>query len=558
MNKDIIIDIEKDKSTFDNLVEYCGKNNYTFKLSKMSSLGKEIGLSKMTITDRNGYGFNSIPKYPLYKQLILNYPNYKDTSTLLEFLGLFYDVKVSYNIYEDKISFFFNNNITPYYITDNDLEKFEELFYDLLGFRFITNNPVIETVLSRFPDNNISKLKGYNIWYCHPLANIKFTLAKLKVLLDKGYFCPPRGKLKGSSKQVYMAYEYCQVGKKCNCENKRQFDCTCVYGETIKYTDKNFYKIPIVGLKFERDNFNEDFFKLCLKYVDSGEVPEIVFKLDFQPDRRARVSVISSYIETMCGENAVCNFVKSKEDKELQCRQKEPCTYLSPKMLVDIKIEKDGKYGLITLKCGNSNALEIILNSMKRNVDRITIFNVKNIRDGINVRSKYFYNKSLLLEDDEGFYVGVWDLDMNTEIKTSKPVTLEKLEYYASLKDNYSEYGQNYEHVGLYEISHKGETILPGILSSIPYPEPLDIKIDNVVFRTVGNVCNLYLRPEMSLILSTESEGKSKRDIISLLRDTVRNYTNGDLFTDWGKSYISKYGHEEVKPENFDNIFGVV
>jgi hypothetical protein len=130
--------------------------------------------------------------------------------------------------------------------------------------------------------------------------------------------------------------------------------------------------------------------------------------------------------------------------------------------LMKIKVNPDS----ITLRAHDYDSLKRILENTDIIARNSIAYDVENIDEGIQTRIgllKLGY-KSLLLSDQNGYYVVAYDYKGGQIEKEEDYPHQEDLEFLASSLLNYKTHGKNYSHVGIYSIPG----ILPGILKNIP------------------------------------------------------------------------------------------
>jgi hypothetical protein len=533
MKLEIALDPVEDRIALIKLAEYCERKEIFFSVTKLVVKNIETKLSMITIgvEDDGIYIQRNLPKFPVYRQLITEDSRDFDKTAVLVFLGKFYGVPVKATNFGLDTEFFFEDNITPFYVKEDSEVELEKTLNSLYKRNLVSDDPMFKLVLKAYPNQNVVKMADYDIWTSDKRTNTERTSRKMEELIKQGYFYPQNSKV---SRQVFEAYEFVQLGTDCVCDfHFNDARCTCAYSKTLDYDD--FFNVPIKGKKIGNTQLGKEFFDNCVDYIGFGEVPSVSIELDFYTDRRTKVAAISGYINTFCGDGHLCD--------EVKCGRVTACTYLSCKILDDITVEND----YITFKCGNFDSISKVINFVRNNTQRVTIVPVRDIEDGINVRLSYYDNTSVLVDDYDGMFVGIWDLDPTTEVEEIElNYTEEYLEQLASSMDNYQHFGKDYAYTGFYQISNNNEMILGGLLRYIPYTEPIEIDISILTFRTEGNKCKIYLKESMLLLLTVEAKGRSKNDMGFFIADVVDRFAVGEFFDDWGLNLLSQMDDKEA------------
>lgn len=122
--------------------------------------------------------------------------------------------------------------------------------------------------------------------------------------------------------------------------------------------------------------------------------------------------------------------------------------------------------GTITLKARDCDSLKRILERTDIIARNSISYEVENINKGIQTRIGLYKlgYKSLLLSDQDGYYVVAYDYKGGEISDEEDNINRDSLESLASSLNNYKTHGEGYAHVGVYTIPG----ILPGIVKNIP------------------------------------------------------------------------------------------
>ncbi len=593
-----ILDLVEDGDAFLELSSFASKNKYSFSIDPLLINMIETGLSIIKIGDTDQrIKKKQLPKYPLYLPLVINSDDkFEDQEALLAFLKIFYQIKVIAQVdrKDNKYTneYYFEDGVTRFVLREDIIQDYMKLFEILLKSKLISTNPLMDAILKTYPNNNISRVGNYNIWYADNRTDAKLTLSKLQVLINQGYFCVSNIAWKYDIKkisveQAYTAYGFKQLGHDCTCIDKHYIspECTLEYSKTLNYSPENFYYIPIHGPLIMQSYLSEEFFTDCVTNIDNMLVPSVKIKLNFEPSRETQITAVIAYTQTMCNIPSLCNYlsesnyisispssprtisssknispssprnispssknissprtISSSSSKNISspkklssnedisfCQPKSICTYVSCESMDNIQLDNKS----LILKCGDINSLIDITNIIQYSTLQIKIKDVPTIEEGIKYRyERWIKNNenSLLLSDDKGYFVGSWNANNNSNKKQIKNIN-SKITELASKMRNYEYYGKGYEGRGFYEIKDGNNVILDGLLSNIPYEDFTDVLIDDLIFKIMGTRCFVYQKPN-TLLLSVPVSGKKKDDIIDEIR-------KGYFLNEWGKNYLS-------------------
>ncbi len=566
MTLTIILDLSEDRLAFSEIKKHCFNHKYSMIIEQLYINMIESGLSIIKIGSLDmDIDTNEFPYYPQYLPLRLKSAINVQQSALLAFLKLFYNIPVTYDIEGDIATYYFIDKKTLFLLREDIYSDNMTKFYKLMNNILVSDNPMMESILKVYPNPNIERFEKYHIWYINYRSSIEDTQQKLNVLLNQEYFCianiaQQRDISIDVAKQIVTAYGYKQLGKDCTCigEHFISDECTYKYSEILDYSDKNFYTIPIHGPLINGEYLGEDFFITCLEAIDNNVVPIVPIRLSYIPDRRTLVAAVAAYAQILCNVSSICGFVDPDNTTVKPCSRLTPCTYVSCSTLSEISVDILDDVGILVAKCGDIETINRLLSLVDRMVDSISVIDVESVNEGIKVRfNEWNINgkNSLLLKDGGGFFVGVWDFSTKENLFTEKnkkskiDYTAEELENIASSMPNY-EMGQNYAYTGFYQLTNKDKILLPGLLKTIPFLEPLSLSSESLLFKNVGLKCKVYSRKNGQLLFSVPTNGKSNGGIMSQLHQIVQKCERGEYHTEWGKNYLSLTG--EFNPNSFE------
>jgi hypothetical protein len=496
MRLEIELDPQDDAVAVATLSRFCQRQGAQLMMEPIIVLQEPTALVTLSI-EFEGRFTESMPTYPQYKQLKLA-PSLADQSALIAFLGTFYSIGV---VIDKSGRFFFNDEITPFYLRSDVAELYLSTFNLLRGQKLVTTDPLILPILKVYPNNAISRLKDHTIWYADPRADIKMVSKELLKLQSQHYFFPAASDR--AARDVKEAYGFLPLGENCTCLGEHYIEpgCTKVYADLLPKEMVKPLSGPL-GL-----GFNVEFFNYCHDLILSGVIPEVGIDIGYSGDRTTRVAALSAYLHN-----------------------------LEPSLPVDEEaMSRIGIYQTqLRAKFGSISAVKAILNEVKTSQLRVTIVPVSSKEIGLLTRIKYIKYLSVLLQDNEGWYVGLWDYDSpvspNNLIIGAKPSI--------------------YEAMGFRDWRLPEGVNVPGLIlisnSIVKYPVP-------VRRRAIINDSEVKLPISATVTLViTLPTGLARAEVQAYIDATLAFYIREGQYTEWALNYLT-LGHSDRFQETSTN-----
>lgn len=394
MSVEIILDSNEDGNIIKSLVKYCEEKKLSMNTESIIIGSIDTGLVKIIVEGNITKNITSIPGYNLYIPFTLTVKNGNiDQSVILAVLKLFYGVEVINSTSNNKISYFFSNGYTPFYLKKSKFAIYTANLTTLLGKSLLTTNPLFEVVLKVYPNSTIKRYFRYNVWYIDSRSTAIIALRELELLTDEGYFYADSSD-EDIEKAIYL-FNFKQLG-----QDTKEGDRNYIYKEL---SDRKPIRGPILSGK----RLDENFFIACVSDIRVSITPIVTVSVNYPCFRRTLAGVILSYLNS---------------------------GYFSLSMLDKIIVYPENDIrGWISLPVTNFNILSYVINHA--NTKNITIYDVNSFEEGIRYHLEIVDN--LLLKDNNGYFIAIEGYDgpsLDTLI-LNKSISSKEMERY---KSNYT------------------------------------------------------------------------------------------------------------------------
>jgi hypothetical protein len=496
MRLEIVLDPQDDAAAVATLSRFCQRQGAQLTMEPISVLQEPTALVTLSI-EFEGRFTQSMPPYPHYKQLKLA-PSRDTQSALIAFLETFYNI----GVVMDKFGrFFFIDEITPFYLRSDVAELYLPTFNLLRGQKLVTTDSLIVPIIKVYPNNAISKLRDHAIWYVDPRADITMISKELAKLQSQHYFFPETSDR--AAQNVKEAYGFLPLGDNCTCLGDHYIEpgCTKVYADLLP---KEMVK-PLSGPLGR--GFNAGFFNYCHDLVLAGIIPDVGVDIGYSGDRTTRVAALSAYLHN-----------------------------LNPALPVDEEaMSRFGVYQTqLRAKFGSIEEVNLILNEVKATQSRVTIVPVSSKEIGLLTRIKYIKYLSVLLQDTEGWYVGLWDYD--------SPVSPNNLIMGAE--------PSGYEALGFRDWQLLSGARVPGlILVSNPMVKYPVANRRRAIIN--GSEVKLPLSATVTLVITLPT-GLARAEVEAYIDETLAFYIREGQYTEWALNYLT-LGHSDRFQETSTN-----
>lgn len=458
MTEYIILDSNEDSVVLSQLITYCKANKLSYNIDDLFVGNYSTDLITVNVNNfSHRKDVDKIPGYNMYIPFTLEVSQLEtDQSALLAFMFLFYDVEVIFTVSVDKdkskLLFYFKDGVTPFYLKASKIPQYTREFNELLNKKLVGTNPMLKDILQVKPDSSIRRYKGYSIWYCDTRYDISDVVTELDSLIQEGYFYFPWHDVIG--RKVMSMYQY----------KNHPIYTRLIRGPSLSSEENNMYRL------------DKDVFVTCVKAIQKNNVPTIMVKVDMACSRRILAGCVLSYI------NLYSASLENSSEGSLQGSLHITCAMLNEITMYPISSSDSGDSvdaSWLTITVNTFFTLRKVIASTLEQANRITIIEVKDIQQGVQCRFELSQKGylSLLLNDVNSYFVAVIDYnesrsyllpeeekDIFSQLDTN--VNTSKIELAASSMKDYSSYGKNYAHMGVYTIPK----LLPGILDFIPSP----------------------------------------------------------------------------------------
>lgn len=367
MSVEIVLDSNEDGNIIKNLVKYCNEKKLTMNTDSIIIRSIDTGLVKVIVEGNNIKNIMDIPGYDLYAPFTLSVKDANVNQTVvLAVLKLFYSLEATYSTSNNKISYYFSDGYTPFYLKVSKFVTYIANFTSLLGKKLVTTNPLFEVVLKVYPNNAIKRYFRYNLWYIDSRSTATIALRELELLTKEGYFYVDDDAI---IEKVMYLFNFTRLG-----EDTKEGDRNYIYKDIPG-------RKPIRGPLLVNNRLTQDFFIACVSDIRMDITPIVTVSVNYPCFRRTLAGCILSYLNSGY-------FTLSMLDK------------------IIVYPENDIK-GWITLPAINFNVLSYVITHA--NTKNITIYDMDSLDEGIRYHLEILDN--LLLKDDDGYFIAIEDYD---------------------------------------------------------------------------------------------------------------------------------------------------